>query len=80
MNAGPLRNGTLPSEDTVPVAIRLQKKLARLVAPLMLCHNQAGTGAPAREVRVGVNASAVPAKTADKSSQAVTNSIRLRTV
>jgi len=47
VNAGPPRNGTLLSEDTVPLAIRLQKKPARLVALPMSCRNHAGTGTSA---------------------------------
>jgi hypothetical protein len=51
-----------------------------LVAPQMLCNNQAGTGTTACTVGVTANASATLAKTADKSSQAVENSIRLHSV
>ena len=54
MNAGPPRNGTLLSEDTVPLAIRLQKKPARALS-LCRCYAAIKPGpAPPRAVRVGV--------------------------
>ena len=53
---------------------------ARLVALPMLYYSQAESGTAAQAVGVALGKSAVPANAPDKSSQGVTNSIRLRTV